>query len=104
MEIEQGIAKLRRGGGLLRAERLADWLAALLHLYAPRILLLDLDTSRQLGILSDAARAGGHMPGLADLAIAATAIVHHHTILTRNLRHFHMLGVTTHDPFERLPA
>jgi predicted nucleic acid-binding protein len=46
----------------------------------------------------------GQTPGLADLAIAATARVHGLTVLTRNLRHFSFPGVPVHDPFDSLPS
>ncbi len=103
-EIEDGIAKSRREGATRKAERLAEWLETLLHLYAVRILPVDLAIARRIGHLSDRARGLGHAPGLADLTIAATAQHHGWTILTRNLRHFTPLGVPAHDPFDSLPA
>lgn len=103
-EVEDGIAKARREGALRKAERLAEWLETLLHLYSARILSLDVAAARLLGALSDQARAAGQAPGLADLAIAATAQLRGYTVLTRNLRHFRMLAVPSHDPFESLPA
>jgi predicted nucleic acid-binding protein len=102
-EVQDGIAKFRRLGERRKADRLAEWLDTLLHLYASRILPVDLPTARTLGTLSDQARAAGHAPGLADLAIAATARERKYTILTRNLRHFQMLDVSALDPFAALP-
>ncbi len=102
-EVEDGIAKARREAADRKAERLAEWLEMLLHLYTARILPLDVPTARVLGRLSDQARGAGHTPGFADLAIAATAQFRGFTVLTRNLRHFGVLGVPSHDPFERLP-
>ncbi|MDN2579073.1 hypothetical protein [Aquibium sp. ELW1220] len=43
--------------------------------------------------MSDAARARGRDPGLADVMIAAIADVHELTVATRNLRHFDPLAV-----------
>lgn len=103
-EIEEGIAKCRREGAHRKAERLSDWLETLLQLYGSRILPIDLDTARQIGILTDQARGRGQAPGLADLAIAATARRGSFTLLTRNLRHFRALDVTALDPFETLPV
>ena len=103
-EVEDGIAKARREAAHRKAERLSDWLETLLHLYSARILPVDVPTARVLGRLSDQARGAGHAPGLADLAIAATAQVRGHTVLTRNLRHFRVMGVSSHDPFETLPG
>lgn len=102
-EIERGIAKLRRDGVHAKADRYAAWLEAVLHLYAARILPLDIPVARLLGQLSDRARSTGQDPGLADLAIAATAQHHGYVILTRNLRHFRPLGVSAHDPYASLP-
>jgi predicted nucleic acid-binding protein len=103
-EIEDGIAKARREVAHRKAERIAEWLETLLHLYSARILALDVPTARVLGRLSDQARGAGHAPGFADLGIAATAQIHGYTVLTRNLRHFRVLGVLSHDPFESLPG
>lgn len=103
-EVEDGIAKSRRQGAGRKADRLTEWLETVLHLYGARILVLDVPTSRALGLLSDHARSAGQSPGLADLAIAATAMRHGHTVLTRNLRHFQALDVPSHDPFASLPA
>ena len=103
-EVEDGLARNRRTGAHAKAGRLADWLDTVLHLYADRILPIDVATARHIGALADHARGQGHDPGLADLAIAATALVKGCAVLTRNLRHFAPLGVPAHDPFETLPA
>jgi predicted nucleic acid-binding protein len=103
-EVTDGIAKARRGGAVRKADRLAAWFDTLLHLYSARTLPLDVTTAQLLGNLSDQARGNGHTPGLADLAIAATAKSRGYTVLTRNLRHFHVLGVSALDPFESLAA
>lgn len=102
-EVEDGVTKARREAAHRKADRLAEWLETLLHLYSARILPLDVPTARVLGGLSDQARGAGHVPGLADLAIAATAQIRGYTVLTRNLRHFRLLAVPSHDPFDSLP-
>ncbi len=103
-EVESGIAKARREGSARRAELLGAWLETVLHLYAVRILPLTIDVARRLGELTDRARGFGRAPGLADLAIAATALDRSYMVLTRNVRHFEGLGVRVHDPFASLPA
>lgn len=65
-EVEDGIAKSRRQGGHRKANRLAEWLETLLHLYSARVLPLDIATAKLLGGLSDQARGMGQAPGLAD--------------------------------------
>ncbi len=100
-EIEHGIAKARPGQAARKAARLTDWLEALLHLYAARILTMDIDAVRQLGKLSDRVPAARLAPRWDDLAIAAIARCQ--TILTRNVRGFRDADVTVHNPFETLP-
>jgi predicted nucleic acid-binding protein len=103
-EISDGIAKASREGGVRKAADLTSWLDTLLHLYAGRVLAFDAAAARIAGDLSDRARGRGHAPGFADIATAATAQLHRLTILTRNLRHFGVMGVPVLDPFDALPA
>jgi predicted nucleic acid-binding protein len=102
-EIEQGLCKLRRAGGLERAGRIEAWLEQLIAQAPQRILPVDARVARQVGQMSDEATAAGRHPGLADVAIAATASAHDLTVLTRNVRHFVPLGVRVEDPAQRLP-
>lgn len=102
-EVEEGIAQARRQGAARKADRLGEWLETLLHLYSARILPLDIAVARLLGKLADQARGAGQDPGLADLAIAATAASRGYTVLTRNIRHFRAFAVPVHNPFESLP-
>jgi toxin FitB len=103
-EIEAGIASLRRRRSTRRAGELEAWLETLLHLYAARVLPLDIAVARSAGRLADQAQGKGHAPGFADVAIAATAKHHGLTILTRSTRHFAPLGVPLLDPAHGLPA
>ncbi len=103
-EIEQGIARCLRTGAHTKAGRLTEWLETVLHLYGSRILPVDVSTARRIGPLADYAVGRGHAPGLADLAIAATALNRGLVVLTQNLRHFTPLGVSAQDPFEILPS
>ncbi len=103
-EIEDAIAKAGRLGAHRKAERLAAWLETVVHLYSPRILPMDLAIARALGRISDLARQAGRAPGLADLAIAATARVHAGTVLSRHVPDFAGLGVPVCNPYEALPA
>ena len=68
------------------------------------MLPLDAEAAHETGLLIDRARATGHAPGFADLAIAGIAAARGLTILTRNLRHFAPLGVAAIDPYVTLPA
>ena len=102
-EIRDGIAKLSREGASGKAASLAHWWSVAEHLYGDRMLPFDLAAATAAGALSDKARAAGHAPGFADIAIAATAQVHGLTILTRNIRHFAPTGIAALDPFDTLP-
>lgn len=100
-EIEQGICKLKRAGGVERAARLSNWLDDLITDFGPRIVSFDAAVARRAGALSDLARSRGLNPGFPDIAIAATAIEHELTLVTRNGRHFDGLGVVWIDPQDR---
>jgi toxin FitB len=102
-EIADGIAKAKREGARRKASGLSEWLRTVLHLYADRVLSFDSPTAEIAGVLSDLARARGHSPGFADIAIAATARRHQLTILSRNERDFAPMDVDVIDPFRKLP-
>ena len=102
-EIEQGIRKLRRAGGAARADRLAYWLDSVLDARGVQVLALDGIVGRAAGALSDKAIAIGRHPGFADIAIAATAVVHDLVLVTRNGKHFEPLDVAFIDPLATLP-
>jgi toxin FitB len=99
-EIQQGISKLQRRGGVERANRLKDWLDAIYIETPERIIAIDRFIAIEAGALSDAATALGRNPGFPDILIAATAKVHDAELLTRNGRHFAPLGISFSDPFE----
>ena len=64
------------------------------RLHGRRVLPVDLATARRWGQLSADLGHDG-----ADLLIAATALEHGLTVVTRNLRHFRPTGVATLDPW-----
>jgi toxin FitB len=92
-EVEKGIAAVS-GRDPDFAHRLAAWLETVLRAFAPRILPIDLKTAQRWGRL---AAAQGHAG--ADLLIAATALEHGLSVVTRNRRHFEGTGVAIIDPF-----
>lgn len=91
-EIERGIARERTRNPRF-ANRLGAWLDNLVRLYSERILPVDTSVARRWGHLT-----GKHGHGSADLFIAATALEHGLTIVTRNVRHFEPAGVAVLDP------
>jgi predicted nucleic acid-binding protein len=92
-EIELGIEKQRAVDPNF-AESLAGWLEITLNAYRDRVLPVDVNVARRWGRL--AARSGNK--GL-DLAIAATALEHGLTVVTRNISDFVVAGVATLNPF-----
>lgn len=94
-EIEGGIARQRTTDPGF-AGALADWLDRVLTLYGERIVPFDLRTARRWGALSAALGTDS-----ADLMIAATALEHGLTIVTRNVSDFEPSGVAVLDPFGR---
>jgi predicted nucleic acid-binding protein len=103
-EIEAGIAFAKHRDAHRKAALLAEWLNAIIDLYSDRVLPMGTHIARIAGRLSGDARAAGLAPGFADIAIAATASYHGLTILTRNLRHFELIGVAVFDPFRDTQA
>lgn len=91
-EIERGIARQRARDAAF-AKALASWLDRVLRLYGDRILGIDAPTARRWGQLSASI---GHQG--ADLLIAATALEHGLTVVTRNVRHYQPTGVSVLDP------
>lgn len=93
-EIARGIAGVRRHDPAF-AMRLAAWLGDLQAGFAERILPLTIPVALRWGEL--AAALGTTNP---DLQIAATALEHRLTVVTRNRRHFDGTGVAVFDPFQ----
>lgn len=92
-EIERGIARQQRRAPSF-ARELSLWLDRVLAWYGDRILDVDVPTARRWGRLSGDL---GH--DRADLIIAATALEHGLTVVTRNVRHFEPTGVPVFNPY-----
>ena len=92
-EIERGIARQRTSDPAF-AGALSDWLDRILTLYGERIVPFDLRAARRWGTLS--AALGNDS---ADLMIAATALEHGLTVVTRNVSDFEPSGVAVLNPF-----
>ena len=91
-EVERGIVRQHRDNPVF-ARELALWLDSVLALYGDRILPVNLSAARRWGCLAGVIGHEG-----ADLLIAATAIEHGLTVVTRNVRHFEPTGVPVLDP------
>lgn len=92
-EIERGIERQRRLNPQFAA-RLTAWLDVVLRTYEGRILPVDIAVARRWGRLTQQIGNKG-----LDLAIAATALEHGLTVVTRNVSDFERTGVSVLDPF-----
>lgn len=93
-EISRGIESLGRRDAA-RSQNLQRWFDGLRHQYARRIVAVDSEIAEFWGRL-DAKRS---MP-IVDGLLAATAIVHGMTLVTRNVRDIADTGVTILNPWE----
>jgi predicted nucleic acid-binding protein len=95
-EIERGIFRQRKVNPVF-AEALGAWLDRTVDIYGDRILPVDTTVARRWGRLSGRIGHDG-----VDLLIAATALEHGFTVITRNIRQFVPTGVPVENPFENL--
>jgi toxin FitB len=93
-EIERGIERVRKADAAFAAE-LDLWVEALLRIYDDHVLPVSADTARLWGRLS--AKLGNDGT---DLLIAATALTHGMTVVTRNVKHYTPTGVAVVNPFD----
>lgn len=99
------IGELRKGFTILpqskRRAFLEDWLRAeLLPWFAGRILPVTQAIADRWGILDGESQLRGTPLNTADGMIAATAIEHNLTLVTRNVKDFSVLGLTIFNPWQ----
>jgi toxin FitB len=93
-ELRRGVELIRHRGDIPQSKRLEAWLARLLASYATSILPLDQEIAQLWGRL----RVPHHENPI-DKQIAATALIHDLTLVTRNTRDFAGTGVRLLNPF-----
>jgi predicted nucleic acid-binding protein len=93
-EIRRGIELIRHRGDTRQARQLELWLAHLLKEFEDHILDFAHDEAQVWGRLRVP-----HPENAIDKQIAATALTHDLTVVTRNLEHFEGLGVRLLNPF-----
>ncbi len=94
-EIRRGLENIRQRGDLPQARKLEQWLNRVVQDYADRILDFDLDCAQVWGKLMSP-----HPQHAIDKQIAAIALIHGLTVVTRNLDDFRGTGVELFNPFE----
>jgi toxin FitB len=98
-EIRRGVALMDKGR---RRDALAEWLTRdLAERFAGRILAVDESIAFAWGDLMAAAKKRGIGLASMDGLLAATALVHDLTLVTRNLRDFQDLDLELLDPWVR---
>jgi predicted nucleic acid-binding protein len=100
------VGELRKGFALLsqgkRRAQLEQWFEQfLLPLFVDRILPVTQGTGNRWGVLSAECQLRGIALNMADGMIAATALEHDLTLVTRNVRDFERLGVDVLNPWEQ---
>lgn len=95
-DIEKGVALLSSGR---RRTALRTWLATLASTYASRVLPVDAAVAVAWGRLCAAAERDGRHVSVVDGLIAATAIHHGLTVVTRNTKDFAPTGASLLDPW-----
>jgi toxin FitB len=97
-EIQKGICRL---GDATRANRLKQWLDVdVRKRFAGRVLPLDEETLLAWGDLTGAAEKRGKPLPVTDGLLAATALVHHLTFVTRDALDLSTTGIEILDPWK----
>ena len=95
-EIRKGVEKMPASA---RREMLEKWLADYLRFYADNIVAFDAEVAMTWGKLVGKLQLDGISPPVIDSQIAAMAIYHGMTLVTRNVRDMQATGVDIFNPF-----
>jgi toxin FitB len=96
-ELRKGITLLSPGK---RKAELESWMEGDLSLlFSGRILSVTRSIAERWGILDAKRQLAGRPLNMADGLLAATALEHDLTLVTRNVKHFDQLGVTVFNPW-----
>lgn len=93
-EIRRGVENIRHRGDASQAAQLEAWLDIVVTQYADRVLSFDVDCAQVWGKLMSP-----HPQHPIDKQIAAIALIHNMTVVTRNVDDFERTGVQLKNPF-----
>jgi len=93
-EIRRGLENIRRRGDIPQTRKLEKWLDLVVADYADRILTFDEACAQVWGRLMSP-----HHEHAVDKQIAAIALIHDLTVVTRNVDDFRGTGVALKNPF-----
>jgi predicted nucleic acid-binding protein len=93
-EIRRGLENIRHRGDMPQFKKLEKWLDLVVSSYADRILGFDEECAQVWGRLM----SPNHQHPI-DKQIAAIALIHGLTVVTRNVSDFRGTGVTVSNPF-----
>jgi len=97
-EIRRGIENIRYRGDATQAAQLEAWLDIVVSQYADRVFSFDVDCAQVWGKL-----ISPHPQHPIDKQIAAIALIHNMTVVTRNVDDFEHTGVQLENPFVNSP-
>lgn len=95
-ELSKGVALLPDGR---RKQELRSWLTGLEQRFTDRILEINGEIARLWGEVTAKAQQQGVQIPVSDGLIAATALRHGLTVMTRNTKHFSVSGAQVFDPW-----
>jgi predicted nucleic acid-binding protein len=93
-EIRRGVENIKRRGDLPQAGKLERWLDLIVEQYSDRILGFDEECAQVWGRLMSP-----HNQNPIEKQIAAIALIHGLTVVTRNVNDFRGTGVELQNPF-----
>lgn len=93
-ELRRGVETIRHRGDIEQADRLERWLQLVVEQYGEAILVFDDEIAQVWGRLRVP-----HPENALDKQIAATALIHDLTVVTRNVADYARTGVRLLNPF-----